>query len=676
MTPTPNANNEPATAAFNPTAFGKYYLIDRIAVGGMAEIFRAKTFGHGGFEKQVVIKRILSHLSGNDQFVQMFMDEAKVSALLQHANIVGIYDFGRFRDNYFIAMEQVEGRDVKLILRKLSERRKLLPPEFAVYIAMEAAKGLDHAHKKTTLQGVALNIVHRDVSPSNILVSWSGEVKVADFGIVKAANVADDAHAGVLKGKFEYMSPEQASARELDRRSDVFSLGIILWEMLTGRRLFKTDSDVRTLDRIKAGDVDPPSTQNNAVNARLDAIVMRALARDPDERYQDARELYADLLDFLYPASPDLTQSSLAHFIQEQFADEISVERQRIEDGTRVALAMHAAEQEQEDVEPVWDESATRGDGPAPSPSPAATRSPTGPPMLVAVVAVGLLAAITVTWFTMAEGPADVPPVASAPAFGTIHVRLQSVGGEPLEGRVTVDGKEVGQGSEIVVPDVAAGVEHILRAEVKGWAPYEERVSLAAGERLRLGVTLGTTTSTANAPRPPDATQGAAQGATAPAPRPAPPPAPAATEPGTVAFESTPPGAEVYVDGRSIGRTPVSWDGRAGERHPAELRLTGFETAKFNITVPASGARDTYQRTLQAQARVAAADGKLSVNVSGGWADVYIDGKKIKQTPLFDHTVPAGTYEVRVRNDVTGLDQGRKVTVKSGETERVTFSAE
>ena len=237
---------------FEPQAFGRYYLVDTIAVGGMAEVFKAKSFSEGGFEKLLCIKRILKHLSGNDEFVEMFIDEAKISVELQHPNIVPIYDFGKIQTNYFIAMECVEGKDVKGILRKLAEKRKLLPPEYAVYIAHETCKGLDYAHKKTNLRGEPFGIIHRDISPSNILVAYNGEVKIADFGIAKARISAYNTKDGVLKGKFEYMSPEQASGEGLSFKSDIFCTGIILHEMLTGRRLFKTDSDVKTLEKIKA----------------------------------------------------------------------------------------------------------------------------------------------------------------------------------------------------------------------------------------------------------------------------------------------------------------------------------------------------------------------------------------------------------------------------------------
>ena len=247
---------------FQPELFGKYFLIDRVATGGMAEIFKAKTYSTAGFEKLQVIKRILAHLSDNEDFVSMFIDEAKISVSLQHANLVQIYDFGKIRDNYYIAMELVEGKDVKQILRKLAQKRKLLPEEFAIFIAHEVCKGLDYAHKKTNLQGEPLGIIHRDMSPSNVLVSYSGEVKIADFGIAKAEMSTYNTKDGVLKGKFEYMSPEQARGEDVTQQSDIFSVGIILYEMLTGRRLFKTENEIKTLEKIKAVSIRPPSSMS------------------------------------------------------------------------------------------------------------------------------------------------------------------------------------------------------------------------------------------------------------------------------------------------------------------------------------------------------------------------------------------------------------------------------
>lgn len=667
MNPSVPASDRPEATkpvVFTPESFGKYFLVDKIAMGGMAEIFKAKTFGHGGFENLLVIKRILSHLSANDQFVRMFMDEAKVSALLQHNNVVRIYDFGRLRDNYFIAMECVEGKDVKLILRKLAERRKLLPREFAVYIAMEAAKGLDYAHKRTTLQGQPLDIVHRDVSPSNILVSYNGEVKVADFGIVKAANCAEDTDAGMLKGKFEYMSPEQASGKDLDRRSDIFSLGIILHEMLTGRRLFKSDDEIKTLERIKAGDVDPPSTLNPSVPARLDEIVMRALARDTDDRYQDARELHADLLEFLYPASPDLTQQSLAHFMAELFSDEMTNERGRLEEGTRLALAMHESQQSV-DLEEDWEEESpstrTRGGTVAQAaPAPAPSKVP------YVVAGLALLLSLGTAGFFLSRGEGDAVPTPiveapQAPNTGSVQVKIG-----PVAGRVTVDGVLVGEGTDVLVPDLAPDAEHTLLVEADGHAPFTETLTVAAGERVRLPVTLaGVAAPSAGRDTPREGSRGSSSTQR-----------PVQTGEVNVAlawFASNPSGADVFVDGKLVGKTPVEWTGgTAGSRYSVEYRLSGYESAKFSASLPREGGREPFERTLSERAK---AEGKLSVNVSGGWADIYVDGKQIGTTPIFGYSLPAGTYSVRARNDGIGLDQTKQVTVKSGETASLPFSA-
>jgi len=252
-----------------------------------------------------------------------------------------MYDFGKVEDAYFIAMECVEGKDVKVILSKLSSRSMLLPTAFAAYIAMEVAKGLDYAHKRTAITGEPLNIVHRDINPSNILVSYLGEVKVGDFGIVRAVTCVEKTDIGAITGKLGYMSPEQAFGLHLDHRSDVFALGVLLHEMLTGRRLFKGVTEVETLDRVRRADAAPPSVTNPAVPARLDEIVMRALAFDPDARYQSAREMQVELLEFLHPVSSDLVQQPLSEFMLELFSEEAGRERSRALRGRVQALQMH-----------------------------------------------------------------------------------------------------------------------------------------------------------------------------------------------------------------------------------------------------------------------------------------------------------------------------------------------
>lgn len=655
----------PAAASFEPEVFGRYYLVDRIAVGGMAEIFRAKTFGAGGFENTLVIKRILAHLSENEQFVRMFMDEAKVSALLHQSNIVRIYDFGKLQNNFFIAMEQVEGKDVKMVLRKLSERRKVLPQPFAVYIAMESAKGLDYAHKRTTLQGQPLNIVHRDVSPSNLLVSYNGEVKVADFGIVKAANCAETTGAGTLKGKFEYMSPEQASGKELDRRSDIFSLGIILHEMLTGRRLFKTDNEIKTLERIKSGDVPLPSTINPEVPARLDEIVMRALALDPETRYQDARQLHADLLEFLYPASPDTTQQMFSHFMRELFEEEIALEQKSMEEGTRRALTLHESGASV-DLDPEWEEDAGSGSH---SGRTLAQPPPRGlrPSVIVAMVVGGfalLMAGFGITWLLrdlwttpsvqVVEVPAPVDPTSST---GSVDVK-----GAPENAVITLDGKQVGTGAAVVVSDLAPDVPHTLVVTAEGFEPYQETVQVAAGERLRLPITLQPVAPVKPTPSTPPKN---------PTTNPTPPPTPKVdtAEKVVLSLSSTPPGADIWIEGKKVGQTPMDYGATSGTRYGIEYRLDGYETVRFSAT-PEPGSKAVYARTLKQENT---GSGKVSVNVKGGWGDVYIDGKKVGTTPL-QTVVTAGSHQVRVVNKEAGLDRTETIEVKAGEVRPVSFA--
>ena len=668
--PAPSTASPPTPAAFTPEGFGKYYLVDRIAMGGMAEIFKAKTFGVGGFENLLVIKRILSHLSDNDQFVQMFMDEAKVSALLHNSNIVRIYDFGKIRSNYFIAMECVEGKDAKLILRKLAERRKLLPREFAVYIAMEAAKGLDYAHKRTTLQGQPLHIVHRDVSPSNILVSYHGEVKVADFGIVKAANTFESTDVGTLKGKFEYMSPEQAQGLELDRRSDIFSLGIILWEMLTGRRAFKSDSEIRTLERIRNVDIEFPSSVNPQVPARLDEIVMRALSKDADDRYQDARELHSDLIEFLYPASPDLTQQSLAHFMAELFSDEVGRERERLEEGSRLALAIHESSHMVE-LDADWEEGAQsqstasrKGGGPDTAPTPTPTPG-SRVPLLLGLFTL-LAALVVIAGFVLVPmlNPAPKEAVTTIerevqPTVGTLELRIG-----PVAGRVTLDGVAKGEGTPLTIGDLDPSTAHPVLVEADGYLSFEEAVAVKAGDRLVLPVTL--------APVPAVVTPGPTERDRPE--RPSTPP-PTTADTAIARFTSNPAGADVFVDGKLVGKTPVSWDdGAAGGRYTVEYRLGGYDSMRFSAALPAAGGTEPFDRTLSERAK---GEGKLNVNISGGgWGDIYINDKKVGTTPKFGMSLGSGTYTVRVTNPETGLEKSKSVTIKSGETVTASFSAE
>jgi serine/threonine protein kinase len=309
-----------------PTPFGKYYLLERINVGGMAEVFKAKVMGVEGFERIVALKRILPHIAEDEEFITMFIDEAKIAVQLQHANIAQIFDLGKVDEAYFIALEYVHGRDLRGIFDDLHRHTQTMPLPQVCFVIMQVCEGLDYAHNKRDAQGRALNLVHRDISPQNVLIGYEGEVKLIDFGIAKAAGKASKTQAGILKGKFGYMSPEQVRGLPIDRRSDIFALGIILYEMLTGQRLFVGESDFSTLEKVRNVEIVPPSSLNAKIPEPLERIVLKALAKDVEDRYQNALDLHDDLQAFLYSVGQFSSRKDLSVWMKRTFAAGLHVD--------------------------------------------------------------------------------------------------------------------------------------------------------------------------------------------------------------------------------------------------------------------------------------------------------------------------------------------------------------
>src|ERR1700722_11457313 len=274
-----------------PIPFGKYLLLARLNVGGMAEVFLAKVFGRFGGDRIVALKRILPALLSDREFVGMFIDEARIAVQLDHRNLVQIFELGRQEDNYYIAMEYVSGFDLRTAIDRAKKRNLPLSIDQAIYVVGELAAGLDHAHRALDRQGNSLEIVHRDVSPQNVVVSLEGRIKLIDFGIAKAATGQPATQVGILKGKFGYMSPEQARGMPIDRRSDVFALGIIFYELLTGLRLFAGEADYAVLERVRRAEITPPRRANPAIPEEVEKIVLKALAREPGDRYAWASEV-------------------------------------------------------------------------------------------------------------------------------------------------------------------------------------------------------------------------------------------------------------------------------------------------------------------------------------------------------------------------------------------------
>jgi serine/threonine protein kinase len=319
--------------------FGKYYLTEKIATGGMAELYRAKRIGVAGFEKLLVIKKILPHLSLHEEFVSMFINEAKIAAQLTHTNIAQIFDLGKIEDSYYIAMEYVWGKDLKAVLKKGKEKKLPVSMEHALQIVSKACAALDYAHKKKDLKGHELNLIHRDVSPQNIIISYEGDVKIVDFGIAKAASKTSDTRTGVLKGKIAYMSPEQAWGRPIDRRSDIFSLGIVLYELLTGEMLFKGDTDLNTLEKVRDAKVIPPTKFNKEIPMEIENILLKALAKEPQERYQSASEMQNDLEAYIHANKTMPGTLNLQNYMHTLFKDEMEAEAKALEEEDTIVTA-------------------------------------------------------------------------------------------------------------------------------------------------------------------------------------------------------------------------------------------------------------------------------------------------------------------------------------------------
>ncbi|MFC1654823.1 serine/threonine protein kinase, partial [Myxococcota bacterium] len=311
---------------------GKYELLKSLALGGMAEIFLARQTGMEGFEKVVVIKKILPHLGSQDRFVQMFLDEARLAARFNHPNVVQIYDLGHEADAFFIAMEYIHGMDLKSVVRRCAKLKRRIPIEHIVKIFSGVLDGLHFAHTQPDLDGKTGGVVHRDVSPHNVIVSFQGGVKLVDFGIAKARSQISTTIPGRVKGKHAYMSPEQCQGQELDGRSDIFSASTVMYELVTWTRLFKRKTDLETLKAINSGDIRSPRELVPELDEELEAIILKGLSRQKEQRYQTAQEMQVALEDYLLNRGLKSNSVLISQFLSELFADRLAVMSKALEE--------------------------------------------------------------------------------------------------------------------------------------------------------------------------------------------------------------------------------------------------------------------------------------------------------------------------------------------------------
>jgi hypothetical protein len=589
---------------------GKYEVLQRLAAGGMAEIFLARMVGVLGFDKLVVIKRILPHLAQRNDFIQMFLDEARIATTLNHANIVQTHEVGVHGKSYFMVMEYLAGEDVRSIVRRIGRREDgRLPLEHALNIGVAVAAGLQYAHEKKDRDGKPLDIVHRDVTPQNVIVTYEGAVKLLDFGIAKAANRINETRSGSFKGKVPYMSPEQCRGEALDRRSDLFSLGILLHEMTLCRRLFRGETDFQILKQIAEGPITRPQDVDPKYDQRLQAIVMRALERDPARRFASARELQQALEELAHEMRLRLSPMALADYMQALFGDKIGAWHEVSADGDVAKLERHFATVMAEREEAEGDDEAEERRAAVVPPQPPSDVQLSSLPdegiepvrrgrggrvllaMTLVVVGLGVGAwryralvatagattatttanaasstTTTTTTTTSTTTPTPTFTFTSTAASGRGELEMPEMSGAIMEvvttpagAMLVLDGKTLRERSPARLT-VGAGAQHTLLVRTAGRSGVAQRFMLEAGEEATMEIDLRRSQHAAvkhaRVVKAPAAS-------VAPQEAPAPVVAPKREGDGTLVIASS-PWCTVAVDGQARGTTPLNLKLKAG----------------------------------------------------------------------------------------------------------------
>ena len=655
-----------------PVRFGKYVLHERVGQGGMAEVFRATSEGPDGATSEVAIKRILVQYDQDPDFIDMFIDEARIAVALSHPNVAQVFEFDQVDGLHYLAMEYVDGKDLRTVLAEADRQGRPLRAGLALHIGMEVCKGLRAAHLATDSSGLPLHVVHRDISPHNIRISYTGEVKILDFGVAKARDKLVQTQAGTIRGKLQYMAPEQVRAKELDHRADLFSLGLTLYKALTGFHPFEAESEVQVLERLARCEIEPPSHVTPGLPGGVDEALMRALAVVPDDRYSSAQEMHDALAALLRQVAPATGRTALADYMHRLFeigstaaptqedlpaTQAIRIEPTPPEPASPPVLA--ADPRPADWSGPLIDDSDLRAAEPARSgplrppeaatpplekeepPPPAPTPSRRG--LLVAAgAALGLLAVGLVVLAVLPSRrrpPPTTPPSAPPPpAPGHLSVRSEPPGADVLLDDRLLE-KEEGrpQVTPVEIPDVPAG-RHDLRLQIPGYRPWEGQVEVTPGGRASVGATLSLTH-------------------------------------GRLQVGSTPPGAEVLLDGTPVGRTPLDLkDIDRATEHALRLSLPGHrpheetlvfegESLEVHASLPAARDRPAPERR--------PSSGYLSLNAIP-WARIFIDGRDTgKTTPAQRLGVSAGRHSVRLYAPSIDASRTRAVTVRAGQEVRL-----
>ncbi len=618
--------------------FGGYVLLEPIAKGGMGEVWRAARVGSAGFARPIAIKRILPHLADEPDFVAMLIDEAKISATLMHPNILQVLDLGRVgKSNYYIAMEFLSGQPLNRVLATGIRQGERLPFGFCFHVVHQALMGLAHAHEKLDAAGGPMGIVHRDISPQNIMVTYQGEVKLADFGIAKATQrSSNETTGGRIKGKPGYMAPEQLQGGKVDQRLDLYAMGVVLHELLTMKRMRKADNDMQLLMEVARGSFPRFEEMGVEVPPEAAEVAYRALQPDPAARFQTARE-FADALTRVGKVRGwDWTSLQVAGHMAHLFP--VDMERERQSEARFNEVIAQVAQADSDGLKELLDR--LEADKPTPTSGFETTRSRLLKPPRQSLWAVGLGAALLV----FGGGGVMVwkgRPAAVAPAAGTLRVETVPPGAS-----VRVNGRDIAGVTPLAVPDLAAGPTE-LEVRLKGHAPARQQVSLEAGREHAVTLSLS------------------AQ----------------ATE---IPVVSVPSGATVLLDGRAAGTTPLTVRFQSGATVVVRVEKNGFVPLQRTINVDEAPSQLSF--TLQEEKRrpveAAPSSPTSPAPASGGkgtlalqsdpWARIYVDGKDTgKFTPQSGLSVPAGRHTIRLVNDEVGVKTEFTVTVKAGGTASV-----
>jgi serine/threonine-protein kinase len=665
--PPPSARSSLSSSAQHeqlPRQFGKYTLLRAIASGGMAKVYLAIQRAVAGFEKLVVIKRILPELSRDQAFVEMLLTEARTAATLNHPNVVQTFDVGEVEGTYYIAMEHINGEDIRSVVRAMKRVGATeFPLEHALSIVLGVCAGLAYAHEKRDLEGNPLNIVHRDISPQNVLITFTGDVKVVDFGIAKSteAAVGESTQAGQLKGKVPYMSPEQASGKDIDHRSDIFAAGIMLFELTTGRRLFKAKSEYETLKLICERDYPRPSQIRAGYPAQLEQVVMRALAKDPAVRYQNARDMQADLEAFIREERIAASAVSLANWMKMLFEDKIAEQKEALQDVKQLADVIASQRTSLIETDLFVGTQTTTG---------AATISGTNASAFVApapksrmwIAAVALLAVVGVGFLVLrmrqpedkaAETHAATQPVvAIEPAAKKGKLSIKT---DPPGAYVRIGGELQSGQTPLTIDKLPVGSDIDVKVSMEGFESVSEKVQISesALERdLSVKLVKGTV---------------------------------------TIVFEVFPKGAALHLDDKP-------WNGK-GNRieelstgdHKLVFTAQGYapqivrvsaqkgETKTISVTLKKGEATQAPTPTPTEKPQPPPPEdkgppGSVAVNSRGGFcSNVVVAGRSAGPTPALVSGVGPGPVSITCKTS-DGRVIGSGATVVSGQTARVTIT--